>query len=29
MDFQKILLRRVGKAIHDYNMIREGDRVAI
>ena len=29
MDFQKILLRRVGKAIHDYNMIREGDRVVV
>ena len=29
MDFQKLLLRRVGKAIHDYNMIREGDRVAV
>jgi len=29
MDFQKTLLRRVGKAIHDYTMIRQGDRVAV
>jgi tRNA 2-thiocytidine biosynthesis protein TtcA len=29
MDFQKALLRRVGKAIHEYNMIREGDRIAV
>ena len=26
---QKTLLRRVGKAIHEYNMIREGDRIAV
>ena len=29
MDFQKKLLRRVGKAIHDYTMIGEGDRIAV
>jgi tRNA 2-thiocytidine biosynthesis protein TtcA len=29
MHFQKTLLRRVGKAIHDYNMIVEGDRLAV
>lgn len=29
MDLTKTLLRRVGKAIHDYQMIREGDRVAV
>jgi tRNA 2-thiocytidine biosynthesis protein TtcA len=29
MSPQKTLLRRVGKAIHDYNMIREGDRIAV
>jgi len=29
MDLQKTLLRHVGKAIHEYDMIREGDRVAV
>ncbi len=29
MDFQKTLLRRTGKAIHDYTMIVEGDRIAV
>ncbi len=29
MDLQKTLLRHVGKAIHEYQMIREGDRIAV
>jgi tRNA 2-thiocytidine biosynthesis protein TtcA len=29
MDLQKTLLRSVGKAIHEYGMIREGDRIAV
>jgi tRNA 2-thiocytidine biosynthesis protein TtcA len=29
VDLQKTLLRRVGEAIHRFNMIREGDRVAV
>lgn len=29
MDYQKALLRRTGKAIHDYNMVREGDHIAV
>ena len=29
MDLKKTLQRRVGKAIHEYKMIREGDRIAV
>ncbi len=29
MDLEKSLLRKVGKAVHDFEMIREGDRVAV
>ena len=29
MNLEKTLLRRVGKAIHEFNMIREGDRIAV
>ena len=29
MDFPKALIRRVGRAIQDYNMIRGGDRIAV
>ena len=29
MSLQKQLLRKVGKAIHDFDMIRQGDRVAV
>ena len=29
MDFSKALLRRVGRALQDYNMIRGGDRIAV
>jgi tRNA 2-thiocytidine biosynthesis protein TtcA len=29
VDLQKTLLRRVGEAIHRFNMIRDGDRVAV
>ena len=29
MDLEKTLLRKVGEAIHRFNMIREGDRVAV
>lgn len=29
MDLEKSLLRKVGQAIHDFGMIREGDRVAV
>lgn len=28
-ELQKTLLRRVGKAVHEYDMIREGDRIAV
>lgn len=27
--FEKTLLRKVGKAVHDYEMVREGDRIAV
>ena len=29
MSLQKQLLRKVGKAVHDFDMIREGDRIAV
>ena len=29
MDLEKTLLRKVGEAIHRFNMIREGDRIAV
>jgi len=29
MNLEKTLLRRVGKAIHEFQMIREGDRIAV
>ena len=29
MDFERILLRKTGEAIHRFRMIREGDRVAV
>ena len=29
MDIEKTLLRKVGEAIHRFNMIREGDRIAV
>ena len=29
MSFQKQLVRKAGKAVHDYAMIREGDRIAV
>ena len=29
MDLEKILLRKVGEAIHRFKMIREGDRIAV
>jgi len=29
MSFQKQLVRKAGKAVHDFNMIREGDRIAV
>ena len=29
MDMTKTLQRKVGKAIHEYKMIRDGDRIAV
>ncbi|MEZ5392961.1 MAG: hypothetical protein R2724_08820 [Bryobacterales bacterium] len=29
MSLEKQLLRKVGKAVHEFNMIREGDRIAV
>jgi tRNA 2-thiocytidine biosynthesis protein TtcA len=29
LSFQKQLLRKVGKAVHDFGMIRQGDRIAV
>ena len=29
MNFQKQLVRKTGKAVHDFNMIRQGDRIAV
>jgi len=29
MSFQKQLVRKAGRAVHDYRMIREGDRIAV
>ena len=29
MDFERILLRKAGEAIHRFRMIREGDRIAV
>ena len=29
MDLEKHLLRKVGEAIHRFNMIRDGDRIAV
>ena len=29
MRFQKQLVRKTGKAVHDFRMIREGDRIAV